>query len=692
MRRRHLISTMTLAMAYGPVEAADIAENRPDREAIATRLPEVTVSAEPPSTVPQVSTSATKTETPLRDIPQSVRVITRELIEEKGALRSKDVLQQASGVFLQQGEGARDDFNIRGFTALRDVYKDGVRDDLVQQFRDLANIERIEVIKGPSSALFGRGSSGGLINYVTKKPVAESRYAVEQKIGRYDLLRTELDLGGPLAGEEWVYRFDGAYEQTNSFRDFVSSERFFAAPSVAWRPSEDIDLRLQLSYLEDDRTPDRGIPGIGSRPAKVKRRTFYGEAFDFQDTQVYDAGLYAEWRLSERWTFRNAFRAAYTDVTQLGTRNLSVTNGRTLRRGFVEFSIPQENYFNQTDLIYKTSLGPTEHTLLLGTEFGYQKRDFLNKIAAAPSIDIFDPAHSARAPVFTARPTIDASFSAFTFGGYAQDQIAFGEHWKALIGLRYDHFDQAQDDHRTGTRLSRVDDELSPRGGLVFQPAEWASFYGHISQSFQPAGDSLLFPDKVRTLEPESSTLYEVGAKADLAERLSATLALFEIEKDNIATNEPGNTGFKIQVGEQRHRGVELDLTAELLPRWKLYGSYAFIDAEITKSRTFAVGNRPANVPEHSGSLWSSYEFGNGFGFGGGLVMVGDRFAFDDDQVVLPGYVRADASVFYRQKHFEVALNLNNLLDKAYFESASSNTQISPGAPFTALATLKALF
>lgn len=691
MRTQMKLSALTLAIAalYGtPALAADAAAERKE----SVRLKEVAVSAEAETGgAPQNAVTATRTDTPLRDIPQSIQVIDEEFIEEQNAIYLKDVLPYVSNVGYQQGEGARDDFIIRGFTALDDVFKDGVRDDIRQQYRDLANVERVEVLKGPSAALFGRGSSGGIINLVTKKPTDKPVMGAELMLGSYDLRRGSVDFGGPLASDVLGYRFNAAYERSESFRDNVNWERFFIAPTLGWRLTPNTSALLQFEYLKDNRTPDRGVPAVGDRPAPVPVDTFLGEPFDKQETEVRSVNLTLDHRFSAAWSLRNVFRYADTDVNQLGTRNGALqADQRTLSRFFARFDLPQENYFNQTEALYKAQLGGMAHQLLFGLELGQQSRDFFNQQVAAPSIDIYNPVHTATPPTFGA-PNINSSFTAKTVGLYLQDQIAFTSKWKALLGGRFDYFDQHQDNHLNGTDQDRIDREWSPRVGLVFQPTEVNAFYANFSRSFLPSGNGLFFPAGASSLEPESSTLYEVGNKNDFLDgRLSATLALFQLSKENIVT---GSGTERVQIGEQRHRGIELDVTGELLPRWDVRASFALLDAEITESRDGFEGDRPANAPERSGSLWSTYTLPTGFGLGGGVIYMGDRlaprFRSTDAYVTMPSFVRTDATLFYKSKHFDAGLNFRNIFDETYYESASLNSQIAPGAPFNVLFSLR---
>ncbi|MDJ1160093.1 TonB-dependent receptor [Chelatococcus sp. SYSU_G07232] len=275
-------------------------------------------------------------------------------------------------------------------------------------------------------------------------------------------------------------------------------------------------------------------------------------------------------------------------------------------------------------------------------------------------------------------------------GAYLQDQIKFSEEWHLLASARVDRFDQHQLSRLNGQVLQRTDDTFSPRLGLVYRPLPQLSFYGTASRSYQPTGSSFFFSQNLADLRPERTDLIEVGAKTDWFDgRLQGSLALYRVDKANVATNDPARPNVRLAVGEQRHQGVEVDLVAKPLDGWDVRAAYTYIDAEITKSNNFPVGARPANVPRHAAQVWTNYEIGAGFGIGGGLTYVGARYATADDTVRLPGYVRTDARLYYKHPRFEANLSVNNLFNARYFEAASTNSQISPGAPRSIVLSLR---
>lgn len=693
------LSSLALAIAaayQGHAFAAD-----------AQRLAEVKVTAGQDSEwVAGSSSSATKTDTPLRDVPQSVQVVDKSLIQQQGAREMKDVLRNVSGVAVHQGEGRRDQFYIRGFTAERDTLVDGMRDDS-QYFRDLGNVEAIEVVKGPAAVLYGRGSAGGVINRVTKKPTATAQAEAALTVGSENLRRVDADLGGPLS-DTLRYRLTAAHEKTDSFRDVIHSERNAIAPAIAWAPSAATEVLLQAEFLRQHRTPDRGLPTQNGRPAEVPISNFYGELYDFADTDAASSVLRVDHRLSEQLSLSNAFRYSDLQLDASNTRHTGLINNNTqVRRNVTYFPQHQKNYLNQTEAVYKAQTGAVAHAVLAGVEFGYQSFDRQSRQGNIGPVDLQNPAHVLPRPElenlpFSGFTGANSMFHARTAGAYLQDQLTFSERWKALAGLRFDRFDQRQNDRQAGSTEQRIDHVWSPRVGVVYQPNAQHSLYASASRSFQPIGGDFLYitsNNKIgfADVKPLTTTLNEVGLKSDwLGGKLSSTVAVYDIAQKNRLTNDPSNPAgnTKIQNGEQQSRGFELDLAGNITAQWKVYGGYSLNQAQITRSNdsAIAVGNRPGNVPLHSGSLWSSYEFGNGFGVGAGAFYSGDRFADDDNTVTLPRYVRYDAALFYKAKRFEANLNLNNVTDKQYYEAATNNNQIGPGAPFNVVLTARMKF
>lgn len=657
-------------------------------------LPTIIVRANANDAVHGSGNSATKLDVPLRDVPQAVQVVSKKLIREQGALEMKDVLRNVSGVAPSQGEGRRDQFYIRGFDATRDTLVDGMRDDSLY-FRDLGNVERVEVIKGPAAVLYGRGSAGGVINRVTKKPVSKTLREVTLTVGSDNLRRLDADLGGAF-GTQAAFRITGAHEVGDSYRDVVHSERSVLAPSVAWSAGNHTHFLLQTEFLHQRRTPDRGMPSLNGVPAAVPVSHFYGEPYDYATTDARNARFNVAHAVNDKLTLRNHFQYSTLSLDAVNTRTLGLTADKTqVRRQITYFPQDQANYLNQTEVVYELDTDAIRHALLVGLELGHQKASRLVRAATASAVSLQAPQHVAAVPNLSALPlTIDSAFKADTVALYTQDQLSFGQHWKALAGLRFDQFRQTQADHRTGLVQDRNDSVWSPRVGLVYQPNDAHALYGNLSRSFQPVGNDLFYNGTdFAQIKPVESLQQEVGAKSEwLAGRLLSTVALYQITQRNVVTKDPTDSAGlrQVQTGEQQSRGLEVDLSGTIQSGWKVFANYTLNLARITQSNNFAVGNRPANIPKQSANVWTSYDLGHGLTIGGGAFYVGDRFAVEDNAVRLPSYVRLDAMLGYKSQAWEVGLNLHNLANRVYYESANNNNQIQPGTPRSAMLYLKA--
>lgn len=676
----------------------------------------VTVEIEP-AFITSVSQTVTKTATPLRDVPQSVEIVNRELIDSQAVRSMQDALYNVTAVSVAQGEGRRDQFFIRGFSAIGDQYVDGIRDDALY-YRDLANIEQIEVVKGPSAALFGRGSSGGIINRVTKKPDIYQRLGtIEGIFGSYGLKRGNFDYGQPIINEKLAFRFVGAVEQTGSFRHFFEEKRYNIAPSLAWKPTAKTDVVFQFEYLNDERTPDRGIPSFRGRPVDVPIGTYYGfPELDNITNKVDSQALKIEHQINNFWTIRNTFRRIGYDTDYYTTysngicllqinnscstsipSSISATDNRLrVVRGNYSGAFDQTNYFNQTEAVGIVETFGIQHTFLTGIEIGKQKKKTVRTSdTVASPVTFTNPDLTIRPPDGTLQNLNE--FNGDIFGVFIQDQISFNKNWKVLVGIRYDVFKQELDDLLPADAdLSRTDKQWSPRVGLVYQPNDWLSFYTSYTRSFQPSGENLSLAANAEELEPEMTRNYEAGIKATFQPlRLNATVAVFRLDRDNIKTNDPLNPGRLILVGEQRTNGLEITLSGAPFEKFDFIAGYSLLDARITKSNSFSggvplEGKFAQTTPRNSGNLWMTYQLPKQFRIGFGGNARSKTFTSTNNLVRLPGYARLDASLSWRsEKHYEIAFNVKNMLNREYFETAHNDNQIMPGAPINGSISLR---
>lgn len=655
-----------------------------------------------PAYNPPTATSATKIEAPLRDIPQTVNVVPQSLLRDQAAQSMQDALKAVPGVGLSHGDGQRDQVTIRGFSAIADQFVDGLRDDALY-FRDLSNIEQVEVLKGPASVLYGRGSSGGLINRITKKPginlseVGVTLGSSNQRRGEFDLARAPQD-------SRFAFRITGALERADSFRDQQFLDREALAASLLFKASADTSVLLQMDHLKDSRITDFGIPALNGRPVDVRPGAYYGATnardVDVSTSKVDSVGLTLNHRFNDSLSLRNAFRYYTYSLNRNNTLTRSV-NARdltfTLNHGNVYRD--EHGWFNQTELAQKTQFLGMKHQVLYGVELGQQNKDVVN--FSAPVTDangrirnfaLFNPALPTL-PLSTSQTPGANNLGTFkTLAFYAQDLVELSAQWKALAGLRYDHFEQETYERMPGkSNLGRTDTSWSPRIGLVYQPSATWSYYASWSQSFQPSGEAFSLAANNAQIAPEETTNQEVGVKWDLPDgKSSLTASLFKLERTNIKSTDPV-TNTLVPLGVQRTQGLELTFAGEVAPTWQIWAGYAFLDGKMTNSPAVEAGQpvqgkRPTLTPRHSANLWVTKALGHGFGLGGGLNYVGARFANPGNTVTLPGYTTVDAMAYYRMGSWDMQLKLNNLFDRRYIvagHGSSPNLNL-PGAPRSA--------
>ncbi|NJN37951.1 MAG: TonB-dependent receptor [Acaryochloridaceae cyanobacterium CSU_3_4] len=657
---------------------------------------EITVTAEREAEegyrVPN-ATTATKTDTPLRDIPQSIQIVPQQVIRDQGANQLKDVVRNVSGVIRADDFGGTGDgFAIRGFNT-PNILRDGFRgNSVVSAFSNLAepaNLEQVEVLKGPASVLYGTLEPGGVINIVTKKPLSDPYYSADFSIGSFSFYQPQIDLSGPLNKDKTLlYRLNGVYENSSSFRDFTEIERYFIAPVLSWQISDQTKLTLNVDYVNDRRPFDSGLVAIGEGVADLPISRRLGEPGDFRRHENLGLGYLLEHDFNSDWKLRNTFRADFSAVATQAfrPRGLDEDTG-ILEREFRTTEGQRQSFSVQTDLTGRFKTGSIEHQLLVGVELNrIQEDESGRRIRPFAPIDIFNPSYGTPAPL---NPPVffDTAVRFDAIGVYLQDQVTLLKNLKLLVGGRFDAIRNAATDNLFAETVTQNDSAFSPRVGLVYRPIEPISLYASFSRSFAPNVGILAIDNT--PLEPERGTQYEVGVKADLIpEKLSATLAFYDLTRTNVAISDPRDENFSIAAGAIKSQGVELDISGEILPGWKVIGSYAYTDARVTEGDEFLpVGNRPASIPRHSASLWSTYEIQSGtlkgLGLGAGLFFIGERQGDFDNTFSLPGYLRTDATLFYRRDNWQVSLNAQNLFDARYFEVAEFRDNVQPGAPFT---------
>jgi catecholate siderophore receptor len=638
------------------------------------------------------SVTATKTDTPLIDVPQSISVVTRERLDDQAQRSMADVLRYVPGTTVGQGEGNRDQITLRGQNTTADFFLDGVRDD-VQYYRSLYNIERVEILKGPFALIFGRGGSGGIINRVQKTPSAEALsiggVASVNTFGAWDVAA---DINAPISGNA-AFRLNANYESLDNHRDFFGGERYAINPYFAvdlgqWK------LGLSYEYVNDDRVTDRGVPSIATtagqpnRPITGYRDTFFGVPGVNRaglEAHIVKARLDGELAENLNWSttlLYGDYDKYYTNVFANGA-----ATGQTGTVALSSYTDPtkRQNFIAQSNLVWDVNVGSIGNN----QDSSNQRR---NGTLSSSTVNLANIVYPTVTFGALARDTVsDVQF----FSAYAQDQISFGEHVDLVVGLRYDRFEIKGTD-RIGTPrdFARTDEKVSPRIGLILKPQENISIYGSYSQSFLPrSGDQFLtMTTSQQNLAPEKFTNYELGAKWDIRPDLNVTLAMFQLDRTNATTPDPANVTATINIGETRTKGIELALTGRITPNWQISGGYTYQDAKLKGNGFVAL----AQVPEHQFALWNRYDFNRSVGAGLGVVHQSSQFAAIRTSATttrLPAFTRVDAALFFKaSERLEFQVNVENLLDEKYFSDAHNNNNITPGAPINARFTARVKF
>lgn len=646
-------------------------------------------------------TTATKTAALLRDVPQSITVVTQEQIKDQQMTSIGDVIRYVPGVSVHQGENNRDQLIFRGNSTSADFFLNGVRDD-VQYYRDLYNVERIEVLKGPNAMIFGRGGGGGVINRVTKEAGLTSLREISLQSGSFGNKRFSADFGQPIK-DKLAFRLNGAYENSDSFRKHVVLERYAFAPTLTIAPSKQTKITLNYEYLNDRRVADRGITSFMGRPADIDIATFYGNPDDSHVRADVNLGTASIEHLAGKLTIRN--RTQFGDYNRFYQnyvpRDVNAAKTQVTLTAYNN-STHRQNVFNQTDVTYAVTTGKTRHTLLGGAEFGLQLTDnfrntgYFNNTATTFLASYDNP--TINTPVTFRQSATDANnhLKATVVAAYVQDQIELSRFVQVIAGVRFDRFDLKYYNNRNGDNLRRTDNLTSPRVGILFKPLTEISLYANYSVSYLPSsGDQFSSLTTItQQVKPEKFGNYEVGVKWDISHSFSFNTAIFRLDRTNTRATDPNDPTRIIQTGSQRTNGFEIGINGNITRAWKLAGGYAYQDAFITSATTAArLDAQVGQVPHHNFSIWNNYQITSKLGAGLGIINRSDMFAAVDNTVIVPGYMRADAAVFFSiTEKIRFQANVENLLDKKYYTNADSNTNISPGFPVTVRVGLTARF
>ncbi|MEA5466682.1 TonB-dependent siderophore receptor [Leptothoe sp. PORK10 BA2] len=639
---------------------------------------------------PRDSSTATRTDTPLRDIPQSIQVIPQAVIEDRDATELDDALETAASVVSNGGRGLSffgPGFLIRGFENRGGIFRDGVEAFSLGAL-STNDIERVEVLRGPASVLFGQGEPGGIINLVPKRPLGEPLYDVSANVDSFGSYEGTVDLSGPLTSDRALrYRLNVSYENIDSFRDFVDGNRLLISPIITWDIGPNTSLDVYGQYTSDRETIDQGLVVGADGIIDLPRERFLGEDFGEFSQDQFNVGYRLNHDVNSTLTLRHALQYQQYSPQRYAPLfdSLDETTGELERLAYFAGGHYQR-FFTNAEAVGRFNTGSLSHEVLFGVEYRntLEQPEFQFNNLYTP-INIFNPIYTdipyAIEPEFFRDDTIR------TWGIYLQDQVEILPNLKLLAGIRYDTADQfrtTQDIGQPRAEFSQTDSAFSPRVGIVYEPIEPLSLYASYNTSFQPSSAGSRNADD-STFDPERGRQFEIGAKGDITENLSFTLALFDIRRQNVQTTDPNDPLFTVQTGEVASRGFELGLGGEILPGWNLTANYTALDAFVSQDNTIPVGNRLANVPDNQFSLWSTYEIQEGslegLGFGLGLYYVSQRAGNSDNSFTLPSYFRTDAALFYRRNNWRAQLNVENLFDTRYFTSSDQFLEVIPGAP-----------
>ena len=645
----------------------------------------------------------------LRDIPQSVVVVNRDLLDAQGATSFQDALRNVPGITIGGAEGGQigNNINLRGFTARTDIYLDGFRDP-GQYYRDTFDLSAIEVLKGPSSMLFGRGSTGGVINQVSKEPELKAFGTVSATVGTDDRYRTTADLNQPLS-DTAALRVNVFGQDMHSSRDVMANKDYGIAPSLRLGIGTPTQITLSALIQRNHDMPDYGLPPINGRPAHVNHENWYGLTDDRTSQDVNSFGARLEHSFGADVTLRSQLQYSQytTDARETAANNVVTAAGATLNRTAGNpTSLPLQDLYvqlashdrvihdktldSQTDLVARFDTGSLQHTVVGGIELAhetYENQAYTRN--GLPLLSLLDPvAEPTPANVTTSVGNLARS-SANTAAVYANDTVKLNDQWTVIAGLRRDRF--AAGIRNTVSLPAYAAQTVyftSVRGGVIYQPGETQSYYVSYGTSFNPSLESMTVTNGTQALAPAKNHSYEIGGKWNLLDdTLQLTSALFDLEQTNARTQT--SSGEYVLDGNIRVRGAEFGASGHLTEHWQVFSGYTYMDARIVKALDGTQGHIPANTPRNTATAWTTYTFAGHWEAGGGATYMSQRYAANTNVVSAGGYTRWDATLAYHQPRYDVRLNVLNLTNKQYVDALipSDGGRSIPGIGRTAMVT-----
>ncbi|WP_433694436.1 TonB-dependent receptor [Paraburkholderia phenoliruptrix] len=718
-------TTATPATGALPASSASASPSAANQAADSATLPAVKVtgqSATPAEFAADVSSVGAKVPTALRDIPQAAVVVPKSVLQSQAASSFTDALRNVPGITIGAAEGGQigNNINLRGFSARTDIYLDGFR-DRGQYYRDTFNLESIDVLYGPSSLYFGRGSTGGVINQVSKQPTLKPRADVSVQAGTHDRYRTTVDLNTPITSTS-AFRINAFGQDLGSSRDVMKSKDYGVAPEVKFGIGTPTEITLSALIQHNRDQPDYGVPALNGHPAPVNRGTFYGFTDDrtIQDVQTLNARI--EHRFNDSLKLRNQTQFSHYSTEARATNAASVLTGplptsTALTNGnytsidpsklFVKLqgkdrNINDHSVYNSTDIEAKFNTGFIKHEVVAGVDLShetYSNQSFATTTPGLPSntiaiVPLVDPSYTTRPSNAKTVATNLAESSANGIGVYANDTVSIGEHWKVVGGVRWDRYEASiHNSINSPSYATQTNYFTSVRGGVIWQPTDWQSYYVSYGTSFNPSLEALTVTNNTQNLAPEHNKSYEVGAKWDLLNGgLSVSQSLFNIEKTNARTlNADGSYTLD---GDVRVRGYQLGVAGHITGKWQVFGGYTYMDATILKALDGTAGKTPANTPRNMLTLWTTYAFTPHWEIGGGPIYTSSRYAANNNFVQVGGYTRWDAMAAYHAKKYDVQFNVLNITDKNYYDALipSDGGRAVPGNGRTFLATVNYRF
>ncbi|WP_243055803.1 TonB-dependent siderophore receptor [Pseudomonas sp. BP01] len=653
------------------------------------------------------SASATRTDTALHETPQSVSVVPKDVLQDTGATRLQDGLDYAGGVGRANNFGGQGltTFTVRGFTT-GEFYRNGFPINRgYPNAPDANTVERLEVIRGPATSLYGRGDPGGTFNVVSKQPLPASKVTLGSQFDDQGMHRATLDATGPLNQDgSLAYRLNLLGEGGDSFRDDVQSERYDVAPVISWQVNDATKIIFEGDFMRNNHPLDRGLTRLPGQLGTASRDTNIWEKGS--DNLLHNDNNMAQLRfehlLDDNWSLGGGMQ--WLDGSLKGNAveaNGLQPDGRTLGRNFNYRKLEWTDRDYQLNLTGHFDTAGFAHTLLTGIEYeDYVYNSIIQRSAAGATaypIDIFDPVLGQARPALTRTTTHDKE-NLKTWAFFVQDQVALTERLKALAGVRFERFEHDYVNKLSAAGdFSKGENGVTPRFGLLYDLTDTVAVYANTARSFKPNSGAPAGATG-RGFNPEKGKSYELGVKWEALDRqLSVDAAIYHIVKENVLTRDPADPNYSVAAGQVRSRGLDINIAGNITPEWRVIGGYAYVDAEVTKDNRLPTGTRLANIPRNSFSLLNTYEFQDGFakglGLGIGVKYVDDRngqteaVTYNMDQ-----YTVVDLLTFYQlNEHVRLNLDVKNLFNKEYDEGAF-NTYAYPGAPRTVQAGVSYTF